>query len=470
MRKPAIAIIAILALCGVAKADGTGCAPSQPADATGDYQRLVDCVKQSITEAQNRLDVLRSIDIDQFAVTADGERTQFEALVKTRSDALSQANDQIATLAAERDELKRRLAATTADNVALGQKIVALEGEVEQLAADVRAAHAQNDEDGGKIKALQAVIDQLKGQLEQLDADLKASKQQQADLQAKIDDLTKTLDAAQTAVAQEATDLGTQISDLKKALGATDAKNADLQTALSNADVQIADLKKALADASTKVTDLGGKIDQLSTALDSANGTIVSLQGMITELEAKLKHAEDTICVLTNRLEPFSAEFVVGLHAALGSDPSVVVVGDRLIVDSEVLFPTGSADISASGGAKIQNAAKFIATFEKTIPSGLGWLVQVNGHTDKRPIKTRQFPSNWELSTARAVAVIKQLVGLGIPGDHLAAAGFGEFQPLATGNDATVLQHNRRIEIGLISPGVFGFGAASGSAQTGCAN
>ena len=86
---------------------------------------------------------------------------------------------------------------------------------------------------------------------------------------------------------------------------------------------------------------------------------------------------------------------------------------------------------------------------EKQIPAEIAWVLRVDGHTDVRPIASAQFPSNWELSAARAISVVQYLIGRGVSPTRLVAAGFGEFQPLdsATGEDA--FRRNRRIELKL---------------------
>ena len=85
------------------------------------------------------------------------------------------------------------------------------------------------------------------------------------------------------------------------------------------------------------------------------------------------------------------------------------------------------------------------------IPSDIDWIIQVEGHTDKRPIQTPQFPTNWELSTARANSVLKLLLDLGFSPNRLSAAGYGEFYPIAEGDSSDILQQNRRIELKLTS-------------------
>ena len=91
--------------------------------------------------------------------------------------------------------------------------------------------------------------------------------------------------------------------------------------------------------------------------------------------------------------------------------------------------------------------AQTLIEIGKTIPPSVNWVLRVDGHTDRRPIHTAEFASNWELSTARATAVLEYLISQGVPANRLAAAGFAEYQPVDVGTDDDALAHNRRIEL-----------------------
>ena len=123
----------------------------------------------------------------------------------------------------------------------------------------------------------------------------------------------------------------------------------------------------------------------------------------------------------------------------------VQIVGDRFVFQSEVLFPSGSAQLQPGGEKQLANVAQRLIDIASKIPKDIKWVLQVDGHTDDKPIKSAQFPSNWELSSARAIAVVKFLHDQGIPNENLVAAGYGEYQPLSSTDTA----RNRRIELKL---------------------
>jgi chemotaxis protein MotB len=133
----------------------------------------------------------------------------------------------------------------------------------------------------------------------------------------------------------------------------------------------------------------------------------------------------------------------------LGDRPDIRIVGDRFVFQSEVLFDTASAELNPAGVEQIDRLGQTLKELSAKIPGELNWVLRVDGHTDRRPIRTAIFPSNWELSTARAISVVKRLIESGIPPVRLAATGFGEYQPLDGGTDEIAFRRNRRIELKL---------------------
>ena len=133
----------------------------------------------------------------------------------------------------------------------------------------------------------------------------------------------------------------------------------------------------------------------------------------------------------------------------LGERSDIRIVGDRFVFQAEVFFASGSADIGVDGQAQLDKLASALVQLETQIPTDIAWVLRIDGHTDARPIVTPQFPSNWELSSARAISVVKYLMGKGVQAKHLVAAGFGEYQPLSEGAAEQDLSRNRRIELKL---------------------
>ncbi len=188
------------------------------------------------------------------------------------------------------------------------------------------------------------------------------------------------------------------------------------------------------------------QIDALNQALDASEAKTTESDKTIKDLGARLNAA---LARQVQELQRYRSDFFGRLRDLLKDRKDIRVVGDRFVFESEVLFASGSADLTAEGGAAMDQLATAIAGLSKQIPKEIDWAIQIDGHTDIRPIASAQYPSNWELSTARASSVVKYMIARGVPADRLVAAGYGEFQPLEKGADELSMQKNRRIELKL---------------------
>jgi len=216
------------------------------------------------------------------------------------------------------------------------------------------------------------------------------------------------------------------------------------------------DLEKEKAISSEALS----KVDLLNQQLLALRRQIAALNEALEASEKKSQDSDKTIKDLGTRLnaalarqvqelQRYRSDFFGRLRDQLKERKDIRVVGDRFVFQSEVLFPSGQAAMTPEGLAAMDQLASAIAELDKQIPREIDWALQVDGHTDSRPIASREFPSNWELSTARAVSVVKYLVSRGVPAHRLIAAGYGEFSPLEDGASEDILRKNRRIELKL---------------------
>src|SRR5205085_11204924 len=143
----------------------------------------------------------------------------------------------------------------------------------------------------------------------------------------------------------------------------------------------------------------------------------------------------------------YRSDFFGRLRAILGNRPEIRVVGDRFVFQSEILFDSGSAALKVDGQPELDKLASALLDLEKQIPPEIAWVLRVDGHTDVRPITSPQFPSNWELSAARAISVVQYLISLGVPAQRLVAAGFAEFQRVDPAATVDGYKRNRLIEL-----------------------
>ncbi len=333
---------------------------------------------------------------------------------------------QLASSLAERDRLTGQLRDADAIVSADREKIELQLREIESLRRDLDALKSVRADLEGKVAAL-------------------AQQQTQQDLAA-LRDRTKELEA-RLAAEQERTLLA------QKEISARDTRLRELANRADRAEQGIAAEKEISRNALARVDQLNAQIatlrEQLSriaAALNVSEAKVKEQQGQIVELGKRLNLA------LVNKVEElarYRSEFFGRLREILGERSDIRVVGDRFVFQSEVLFAPGSADLT--DGAKKELAPVIVALkeFSAKIPPDINWILRIDGHTDRRPISNPQFPSNWELSTARALSVVRFAIDEGIPATRLAAAGFADKQPIDQRAAEDAYRRNRRIELKL---------------------
>lgn len=254
---------------------------------------------------------------------------------------------------------------------------------------------------------------------------------------------------------EEAARLATDIAALQRLKAELEAEAARLASALDSSERGLKEQQEMSAAAIAQVELLNRQLaavreqlEQLNAALDAAKLAAKDKDLKIEELGRELNLA---LAARVTELARYRSEFFGRLQAVLGERKDVQIVGDRFVFSSEVLFPTASDEVSADGMIQLTRLAETLKTLAAEIPDDLPWVLQVDGHTDRRPISNARFPSNWELSTARALAIVKFLRTQGIPPQRLAATGYGEFHALDARNTEEAYARNRRIELKLTS-------------------
>jgi chemotaxis protein MotB len=297
----------------------------------------------------------------------------------------------------------------------------------------------------------------------ELSDELQASVRRREDLAAEVQALTARAEGAEgklTGVAKELEDAMKVIAadratiELRlKDIAALEALRAELEKKLAGTEKGLIEERKlsesARAEAALlnrQVAALREQLRQIEAALGVSEKLAEEQKVQIALLGQRLNAA---LASKVEELSRYRSEFFGRLREALGSHPGIQIVGDRFVFQSEVLFATGSADLGPEGEAQIAKLATTLRELMPRIPADLNWVLRVDGHTDRVPIRTAKFPSNWELSTARAISVVRFLVEHGIPAERLAATGFGEHQPLDPRDDEIAFRRNRRIELKL---------------------
>lgn len=256
------------------------------------------------------------------------------------------------------------------------------------------------------------------------------------------------------------TKLGSEISDLTELLAHERNQTESLRLELGKLSDQsrstIAEnerLEENLSGASQAISAHKKTMELQRQAIESLKQDQAAIQKARTKLAKKVTQLEQRLEVsLREKVQEFSryrSEFFGRLREALGEHPDIRIAGDRFVFQSEVLFASSTAELDPAGQATLKSMATTLQDVAKMIPSEVNWILRVDGHTDPVPISTSRFGSNWELASARAISVVKFLIGQGIPPERLAAAGFAEYQPLDLRDDEIAYRRNRRIEFRL---------------------
>ena len=231
-------------------------------------------------------------------------------------------------------------------------------------------------------------------------------------------------------------------SSANSAQGQIGALNAQL-------DAQKQVTARALAQVellNQQIAALRRQLATLEDALDVSEKRDKDAQARLADLGARLNVA---LAQRVQELSRYRSEFFGRLRAILGNRPDIRIVGDRFVFQSELFFDAGQAVLQPAGRVEIDKVITALGELEKQIPPEIAWVMRVDGHTDTRPIASAQFPSNWELSAARAISVVQYMISKGVSPQRLVAAGFGEFQPLDNAQNDDAYRRNRRIELKL---------------------
>jgi len=301
----------------------------------------------------------------------------------------------------------------------------------------------------------------LAADLAQITAQLNASNSQRDDLQAQLASLQTALASRNTEIDK----LARQQADTEAALSAAKAsldarlgalQLAEGQLALAQAQKQSAD--RMVESLQAETTASKAEVAQLTAALAAVRLRVEELTALLGEKEQQAakdkvaianlgKSLNNALASRVQELQRFRSEFFGRLRDVLKGRDDVQIVGDRFVFQSEVLFAQGQAEIGTDGRQQLAQLAVALTDIASQIPDDINWILQVDGHTDNIPLRAGRYRDNWDLSTERALSVVRFLRDQGLPANRLAAAGYGEFQPLDSRDTNDARRVNRRIEL-----------------------
>jgi chemotaxis protein MotB len=301
--------------------------------------------------------------------------------------------------------------------------------------------------------------------LASLQEDIDALRRMRQELEDRVGNLAAALQSSQTDLSS--------LRDRSKVLEARLAEQTD-RTVLAQKDIEMkniriqalmalvggqkqaieeqrqlsADARAEVALLSQQINFLRKQLEEISQALDLSKAEKKVQTAEIKDLGKRLNIA---LARRVNELERYRSEFFGRLRMILGDNPYVQIVGDRFVFQAELLFASGSADLGEEGKMHLAKLAATLRDISKQIQKDIDWILRIDGHTDRVPIFSDKYVSNWELSTTRALSVVKFLARQGIPENRMAAAGFSKFHPLDPADTPAAYRKNRRIEIKLTS-------------------
>lgn len=271
---------------------------------------------------------------------------------------------------------------------------------------------------------------------------------------------------AQLATATAALDARTsELDRLGQLQSATEVELAETVAALAKSTTDLGDANARNSNNLGKISALEdqnaasrAEIIQMTNALTALRQRMEDLRALLAEKEAQAardkvaiaslgKSLNNALASRVQELKNFRSEFFGRLREYLSGRDDVQIVGDRFVFQSEVLFAAGQADIGPAGEEQLAKLALALGEIADSIPADIQWILQVDGHTDNVPIRAGRYADNWDLSTERALSVVRFLARNGVPATRLAATGYGEFQPLDTGDSDDARRRNRRIEL-----------------------
>lgn len=373
--------------------------------------------------------------------------------LETRLSAEQQARlEEQAAIAALQDRLDTTQTALSEEERARLEEAAAVERLRTQLADSQEALSEAERASLAEAAATAA----LRARLAEADTELSAMTLALEQQRREAEETLTLLAAAESARALVETARADELSELERQralLAQANALLTEQRSETTEARREVALLNQQAAALRQQLSTLQALLDE-SNARDAENEVRIEALGSqlntaLAQVAAEQRRRADALEDEAEQLRQYRSEFFGRMRELLGNQEGVRVVGDRFVFSSEVLFEPGSASLGFDGRKQITDVARVIQSISDEIPEDIDWILQVNGHTDRIPVgTTSEYADNWELSQARALSVVRYLSEVeGIPSDRLAAAGYGEYQPVDDGTSFEALARNRRIEL-----------------------
>jgi chemotaxis protein MotB len=421
--------------------------------------KQLDRVNRQLAEVSDMLSLERgrSADLQQSIVQLNRDLAAASAARETLSQQFTALRDQAARATADRDTLRQerdRLSQQLADAALQSQSAAA---RAETLQTQLAEASRRTDAANRETAAVAGQLGDTRRQLAEAQARL-------AEMQKQMAELDQTVNADKETVSARLSELARLAEQNRALLALRDELEKQAQDAAARAmtdqqrraavEAQLTDEKRLGDSARAQIALLNRQVDELKAQLTSVARALDLAQTAQREKDTQIANLGQKLNIAlaskVEELQGYRSEFFGKLRELLAHRPGIQIVGDRFVFQSEVLFPVGSADVTPAGQASITALAITIKDIAREIPPDINWIIRIDGHSDRQPIRPgAPFASNWELSAARAISVVKLLIAYGVPAEHLAATGFAENEPLDPSDTPDAYAKNRRIELRL---------------------
>ncbi len=396
---------------------------------------------------------------------------------------LSAKSSELEKLSAEVSKLEKLFQSETDKSSGLEQAMALKVHDLEAALAQLTARDLETQEKDKEISRQKTDLESALESMKEASIDI-AEKNRALSLEkteinaalAKIEQSSAILGEKEKTISE----LGLSLQDTQSALAKSKSETAEKTASLVELKARLELLNNQIAGLNQKITTYIAEIDKLNkllaeSKLEEANEKtkaaslqkeITSLRSKLEEISAKLAKPQDEakkdfkLSQLVEllgqkeqeidrlrKLSKYRSEFLAKLQEVFSGLTDIRVQGDRFVFQSEILFASGKTEINESGKQELDKFVKIYKEMIPKIPPGLDLIIMVQGHTDTDPVKSARFQSNWELSAARAMQVVRYLIEKGIPAGRVGASALGEFHPVDKGAAIEAKRLNRRIEI-----------------------
>lgn len=377
----------------------------------------------------------------------------------------------------ENEQLVMQLDLTKQDVLKFKESFSNMKNRAEQAEKDLVSSKKIINQDKKIIKTYLAEVEQLRQDIEALNI-VRSNLEQEV---SKLSMQVKSSEAINTSLKTESEELSNTLDETKRLVGRLRNRTASLeikledekqrtvlaQKEIKNKEIKLASLQRMYLENKSNLNKSKQKSQKNIFQINLLNAQLLALRAQLEALQNSLDQAETkdreqkvmisdlgrrlnkALAQKVEELSKYRSNFFGQLRKVLGNRNDIQIVGDRFVFQSEVLFESGSAELGEAGKQRLKSLAITLIDIIPNIPPNINWILRVDGHTDSQPINTLTYPSNWELSTARATNVAKFLIQIGVPPKRIVAAGFAEYQPIDLNNDEIAFRRNRRIEFKL---------------------